>query len=142
MTKLSEFRLKRRVQFYETDAAGIVHFSCYLRYMEEAEHAFWRAAGLSVAPLESEYGWPRVAVACEYKAPLRFEDEFEILIRIAAMTGKSVRYACVLTMGEVLVATLSMTTVCVAKQAGEAFRAVPLPSVILDRFQVSAHDVA
>ena len=45
-----EFRLKRRVQFYETDAAGIVHFSTYFRYMEEAEHALWRDAGMSIAP--------------------------------------------------------------------------------------------
>ena len=45
----SEFRLKRRVHFYETDAAGIVHFSTYFRYMEEAEHALWRDAGLTIA---------------------------------------------------------------------------------------------
>ena len=76
LEKLSEFKLKRRVAFYETDAAGIVHFSCYLRYLEEAEHALWRAAGLSIAPRDSEYGWPRVAVTGEYGNPLRFEDEF------------------------------------------------------------------
>ena len=45
----SEFRLRRRVQFYETDAAGMVHFSWFFRYMEEAEHALWREAGLSIA---------------------------------------------------------------------------------------------
>ena len=44
-----EYRLKRRVQFYETDMAGIVHFSWFFRYLEEAEHAMWRAAGLSIA---------------------------------------------------------------------------------------------
>ena len=41
---LTEFRLQRRVQFYETDAAGIVHFSWFFRYLEEAEHALWREA--------------------------------------------------------------------------------------------------
>ena len=41
----SEHRMRRRVQFYETDAAGIVHFSWFYRYMEEAEHALWREAG-------------------------------------------------------------------------------------------------
>ena len=40
------FRYTRRVQFSETDLAGIAHFSTYFRYMEEAEHALWRAAGL------------------------------------------------------------------------------------------------
>ena len=58
--RLSEYRLKRRVQFYETDMAGIVHFSWFFRYMEEAEHALWRAAGLSIAPPDSAIGWPRV----------------------------------------------------------------------------------
>ena len=56
----SEYVHRRRVQFYETDAAGIVHFSWYFRYMEEAEHALWRAAGLSVPPPGGGVGWPRV----------------------------------------------------------------------------------
>ena len=49
MVAISEFRLTRRVHFYETDSAGIVHFSVFFRYMEEAEHAMWRAEGLSIA---------------------------------------------------------------------------------------------
>jgi YbgC/YbaW family acyl-CoA thioester hydrolase len=140
--KLSEYRLQRRVQFYETDAAGIVHFSCYFRYMEEAEHAFWRAAGLSIAPLESEYGWPRVAVSCDYRSPLRFEDEFEVWIRIVAMSSKSIRYACVMALGDVVVARLTMTTVCVSKDPAGSFRAVSLPPVMHERFQVSPDVIA
>jgi acyl-CoA thioester hydrolase len=141
LEKLSEFRLMRRVQFYETDAAGIVHFSCYLRYMEEAEHAFWRSAGLSVAPLETEYGWPRVAVSCDYRNPLRFEDEFEILIRIIAMSTRSMRYLCVLSLGDLHIATLTMTTVCVTRRQNEPMRAVALPPVMHERFQVSPNVV-
>ena len=61
-----EYRHTRRVQFYETDAAGIVHFSWFFRYMEEAEHALWREAGLSIHPPDAEIGWPRVGAACEF----------------------------------------------------------------------------
>ncbi len=68
----SEYRLKRRVHFYETDMAGIVHFSCFFRYLEEAEVAMWREAGLSIAG-ESEIGWPRVEASFEYYRPLKFE---------------------------------------------------------------------
>ena len=46
------FRYSRRVQFAETDLAGIVHFSMFFRYMEEAEHALWRAAGLTIGAAE------------------------------------------------------------------------------------------
>jgi len=139
LQKQSEFRLTRRVQFHETDAAGIVHFSCYFRYMEEAEHAFWRSVGLSVAPRDSPYGWPRVAVACDYRHPLRFEDEFEIRLRIAAMSERSVRYVCTIVLGAIVVAELTMTIVCVTRSSpNDPFRAVAMPAVMHERFQVSS----
>ena len=39
---------ERTVEFSETDMAGIVHYSNFFRYMESAEHAFFRALGFSV----------------------------------------------------------------------------------------------
>src|SRR5688500_8285711 len=83
--RCSRHRLRRRVQFYELDSAGIVHFSWYFRYMEEAEHALWRDAGLSIAPPGAEIGFPRVSATFEYHRPLRFEEEFDVSIRIAAI---------------------------------------------------------
>ena len=64
--------------------------------MEEAEHALWRAAGLSIAR-RSGIGFPRVAAAFDYHRPLRFEDEFDVRIRIVAIGEKSMRYVCALT---------------------------------------------
>ena len=62
--------------------------------MEEAEHALWRAAGLSIGAAEKTGGWPRVAAAFDYKSPLRFEDEFDVTVHIAEMTAPfdSVRF--------------------------------------------------
>jgi acyl-CoA thioester hydrolase len=68
----SEFRYQRRVQFAETDLAGIVHFSTMFRYMEEAEHALWRSCGLTIAERGSSLGWPRLNAALEFRHPLRF----------------------------------------------------------------------
>jgi len=81
----SEFRYQRRVQFAETDLAGIVHFSTMFRYIEEAEHAMWRACGLSIAERDGHLGWPRLRAALEFRSPLRFEEEFEVLVRITAV---------------------------------------------------------
>ena len=61
-----------------------MHFSCYYRYMEEAEHAFWRAAGLALTDAGT-LGFPRVSSAFEYHAPLRFDDEFDAELQIAAI---------------------------------------------------------
>jgi YbgC/YbaW family acyl-CoA thioester hydrolase len=133
---LSEFRLRRRVNFYETDCAGIVHFSWFFRYMEEAEHAMWRAAGLSIAP-SGDLGFPRVAASFDYIKPLRFEEEFEVHLRVAALTDKTIRYTCELTRGDVRIATGSTTVACVSVRPGEPMKAVPFPGEIAGRFEVA-----
>ncbi len=135
---ISEYRLRRRVQFYETDAAGIVHFSSYFRYMEEAEHALWRQAGMSIAPAGADIGWPRVAASFEYHRPLRFEDEFDVHICVVALTAKTIRYACVLEKDGERLATGALTIACVRKRPDEPVRAIEIPADIASRFQVTA----
>jgi acyl-CoA thioester hydrolase len=137
---LCEYKLKRRVNFYETDAAGIVHFSWFFRYMEEAEHALWREAGLSIHNGEANIGFPRVAASFDYHRPLRFEDEFEVWLRVAAITKKTIRYACMLTpsSGDLRkIATGSLTIACVRRQADETMTAIDIPGEIAARFQVA-----
>lgn len=126
--------LRRRVQFYETDAAGIVHFSNYLRYLEEAEHALWRENGLSISARDATLGWPRVAVSFDYRRPLRFEDEFELHLRVEQITQRTMRYGCRIECRGELVAEGGMTIVCVEKQPDHTMRAVAIPEDIAAAF--------
>ena len=130
-----EYRYQRRVQFYETDLAGIVHFSWFPRYMEEAEHAMWRAAGLSITPAGLDIGFARVSVSVEFHAPLFFEEEFQVHVRIAAISRRSIRYACAITRGDTKIATGTMAAVCVQRRPGETFRAVEIPAEVVDRLK-------
>ena len=139
---ISEYRLRRRVNFYETDAAGIVHFSTYFRYMEEAEHALWREAGLSVDAVGSEIGWPRVAASFEYHRPLRFEDEFDVHIRVVAIGAKTIRYLCSLEKDGVRLASGALTIACVRRRRDEPIKAIEIPPEIASRFQVSGESIA
>jgi YbgC/YbaW family acyl-CoA thioester hydrolase len=132
----SEYRLKRRVQFHETDMAGIVHFSWYFRYLEEAEHAMWRQAGLSIAG-GNGIAWPRVAASFEFLRPLRFEDEFEVLLRIVAKDARTLRYSGVITKGSEQIAAGAITVKCVSKRPGEPMRGMDIPPEIDALFQVA-----
>ena len=136
------YRYLRRVQFAETDQAGIVHFSWYFRYMEEAEHALWRAAGLSIAPADRVVVFPRVAASAEYLAPLRFEDEFEIEVRIESIGRRSIRYGCTIARGDTRIATGSMTVACAARRPDEGLQATDLPEEIAARLRPFAADEA
>lgn len=90
----STFRDRRRIEFYETDMAGIVHFSNFFRFMESAEHAFFRSLGLSLHRDDGAgmSGWARVQASCQYRAPLRYMDEVEIELSVRAKKRSSLAY--------------------------------------------------
>jgi acyl-CoA thioester hydrolase len=114
-----------------------VHFSWYFRYMEEAEHALWREAGLSIHPPESPIGWPRVAASCEFHRALRFEDEFDVLIRVSEVTRRTIAYKCTIQQGEERIATATMRIACVSKDEGGSMRSSEIPEEIQARLQTS-----
>ncbi len=129
----AEFIYRRRVQFAETDMAGIVHFSMYFRYMEEAEHALWRSLGLEIAPPGGRTGFPRVAASCDFKASLRFQDEFDVHVRVEAIGRRSIRYGFTLQRGDVLIGSGWMTSVSVETVPGAAARSIELPPEVAAR---------
>jgi YbgC/YbaW family acyl-CoA thioester hydrolase len=131
------FKYKRRLHFSETDMAGIAHFSVYFRFLEEAEHALWRAAGLSLGEVALTGGWPRVSASFDYRSPLRFEDEFEVAVRIGTVTRRSVQYEFTVTRGDVLVGTGSLTAVSTAREDGR-LRAVDIPQEMIARLRSAA----
>ena len=135
---LSEYRICRRVQFYEVDSAGIVHFSWFFRYMEEAEHAMWRAARLSIAPPGADVAFPRVSARFDYHQPLHFEEEVDVQIRIAALSEKTIRYTCEIVRGTARIASGELTVACVRTRPGEPMKAVPIPEAISSRFAVAS----
>jgi len=128
-----EVRLRRRVQFSETDTAGIVHFSNFFRYFEDAEHALWRAAGLSIHPEQAPIGWPRVAAACEYHRPLKFEQEFEIAVRIAELTKRTIRYGGEITSNGERIATGSWKIACVMRLPDGSMKSADIPADVAER---------
>lgn len=134
---ISEHHYYRRVQFADTDMAGVVHFSWIARYMEEAEHALWRAAGLSIVPEDASIGYPRVAVSIDFAAPLFFEDECDVHVRIVAISRRTIRYAHTITRGSTVIATGTMTAACVRKYP-TPMRAMDIPPEVLERLELSS----
>lgn len=123
------------MQFAETDQAGMVHFANFFRYMEEAEHALWRAAGMHIDSVNSELKWPRVAAAFDFKRPLRFEDEFEVLVGIGGVTARTIQYNHTIMRGEITVGVGTVTVACVQLGADHVLRAVEIPADLLGRLR-------
>jgi acyl-CoA thioester hydrolase len=137
-----EYRIVRRVEFSETDMAGIVHYSNFFRYMESAEHAFFRSIGFSVVPrkVDPPVGWPRVHAECDYRRPIRFEDKIEIQMYVTGKKSKSLTYGFwfrKLEGSEIVdVAQGSLTVVCVRHEGGR-MKAATIPDEIARKIQVA-----
>jgi len=136
-----EFHQTRHVEFAETDLAGIVHFANFFRYMEEAEHAFFRSLGLSV---HGEIGgrligWPRIHARCSYIAPLRFEEQFEVHLVVCGKRRKSIAYEFLFRrQGGELVARGKLAVVCASPDpATGRLRAVDIPRQIDEKIEVA-----
>lgn len=123
------FRVRRRVEFRDTDAAGIMHFSTFFTYMEAVEHEFLRDLGKSVMPSTDgpHLSWPRVAAQCEYLSPLRFEDEFEVELNVIKLGHKSITYGFKFLKDGTLHASGSLTAVCCLMQRGNPPKSEPVP---------------
>ena len=126
---------KRRVEFAETDAAGMVHFSIFFRYMEEAEHAVWRRAGMDIYANHEERSWPRIAAAFDFKAPLRFQDEFEVRTAIGAVSRSTIQWAHTLVRGDVVIGNGTVTAVYVAKHRDGSMKSEAIPAEITLRLR-------
>ena len=117
--------------------AGQVHFANFFRYMEEAEHAIWRKAGLRIAADGREHQWPRISAQCDFKSRLRVDDEFEVRTEMAKVTNRTIQWAHTMMRGETLVAQGTVTAVCVKLQPDGTFTAVAIPKQILERLQAA-----
>ena len=137
-----EFKAIRRVEFSETDMAGLMHFSNYFRFMEAAEQSFLRSLGLSVFKSgDPPLSWPRVHAECDYKLPLYFEDEVEIHLIVAEMKLKALTYVFKFrrlnATPPVQVARGVLTAVCVKHTEDGGMAACSIPKIVTDKIQTA-----
>lgn len=129
------FSISRRVEFRDTDAAGIVHFSVFFTYMEEAEHEFLRSLGLNILlnDAEGQLSFPRVSASCDYHSPLRFEDNVEMTIRLCHVGKSSISYEIEFATAGRTAANGKITAVCCRILPDGAIRPISIPDWIREK---------
>jgi 4-hydroxybenzoyl-CoA thioesterase/acyl-CoA thioester hydrolase len=132
------FATRRRVEFRDTDAAGIVHFSAFFFWMESTEHEFLRSLGLHVidrAADGAEQSWPRVSASCDYLSAARFGDELDVSVEVEAIGRSSVTYAFLFAHEARRVARGRIVAVRCLMRPGLKPEAVAIPADIVRRLE-------
>lgn len=74
-----KYQYKRLLQFYETDAMGIIHHANYVRILEEARLQFLRRLHNNTeGNILGEVNYPLVSCHVDYKLALRFNEEVTV----------------------------------------------------------------
>lgn len=126
----AQFTMTRRVQFAETDLAGIVHFSNFHKYMEETEHAFFRSLGLKIMqqmPDGTVVGWPRVRSSCNFEAPAYYDDVLEIDLNLLRRGVKSLTMSFLFRRDGTRIANGELKTVCCICKPGGTLESIEMP---------------
>lgn len=134
------FKTTRRVEFRDTDAAGMMHFSMFFVYMEQAEHEMLRHLGLSVH-CEDEQGpisFPRVAARCDYQLAVHFEDLLQIEVSVVRLGKKSVTYEFSFIHDGRPIASGQITTVCCRFESDGTPKSISIPTWIAEKLATVA----
>ena len=136
---MAPFTTRRRVEFRDTDAAGIVHFSAFFFWMESVEHELLRAAGVAVMDRGADgvdASWPRVSASCDYVSAVRFGDELDVAVSVEAIGRTSVTYAFEFAHDGRSVARGRVVAVRCLMRPGEKPESVAIPADIVRRLDV------
>lgn len=132
---MPEFITQRRVEFANTDMAGIVHFANFYRWMEEAEHEYFRSLGLTIMQKQADgsyIGWPRVSAACHFEAPAYHEDLLEIRLRVERIGFKSLTFYVEFYRDEKRLAYGRMKTACCLCGLETGLKSIEIPASYRD----------
>ncbi|KAF0095726.1 MAG: acyl-CoA thioester hydrolase [Puniceicoccaceae bacterium 5H] len=132
------FSFERRVGFAETDAAGLVHFSNFFRYMEEAEAALFRAIDWPLFTSEQGViaGFPKRAAECDYRRPLYFDDVFTIEVALRKLRASALTWQFTFRRGPDVCAYGQYTTIYARRDAAsEGIAPALVPDALRERLE-------
>ena len=123
-SEAASIEIRRRVDWMDTDAAGIYHWTTVARFAEAAEVALHNSLGIAGETFEAKVN-PRLSVHFEFQRPLRFNDEGVIQLRVDAVGRSSVRYQLQISDTEGLSVATGEILTCLVETDGSRSRPWP-----------------
>lgn len=99
-----------RVRYAETDRMGVVYYANYLVWFEVGRTEWLRDTGWSYREMEREgFALPVIEAHCEYRQPVRYDDDIEIRTQAALVTPIRIRFDYELVRGDQLMVASGYT---------------------------------
>ncbi len=116
-----------KVRFGETDAAGIVYYPNFYKWMDQATHEMFTGIEMSTRQMLSEKkGIPLVEASCQFKHALHFDDQIRIVTTVAEVKNKVFKLQHIFYLGDIVAAEGYEIRVWIDSSSGN-LKAVPIP---------------
>jgi acyl-CoA thioester hydrolase len=123
------FKIRKRVYYHDTDSEGVVYYSNYLKYFEEARTEQLLSKGIDLGKLSGEgIVFAVTSLDIKYRRPARYGDDLTVSSRIEKMKNTSIYYYHQITRGETLLIECATRLVTLGKH----FKPTAIPQNILD----------
>jgi len=132
---LSEpFRFPLTVYYEDTDAAGVVYYANYLKFMERARTEWLGSLGFGVAEFEAAHGVVFVVhrMEIEYRLPARLSDRLEATMELAELGRARMVALQQVRRGTSVLAEARVTLACVERSS---FRPARIPAELHGRLE-------
>ncbi len=131
------FSLPVRVYYEDTDAAGVVYYANYLKFMERARTEWLESLGFPLAAFERDHGVAFVVHRCEidYLQPARLNDALGVTVEVADRGAARLVARQKVLRGDTLLAQASVTLACVDTTR---WRPARLPPPLVQRLETLA----
>jgi acyl-CoA thioester hydrolase len=92
MLRNEPFSIEEYVRWSDVDAAGIVCYGAFVRFVEVAETELFRAAGMPYGKVFDTFNcWlPRVHFSADFHAPARLDEKLRVTAFVKALGATSV----------------------------------------------------
>jgi acyl-CoA thioester hydrolase len=133
----SPFRIPVRVYYEDTDAAGVVYYANYLKFMERARTEWLAAIGFPLAEFERAYGVVFVVHRCEidFRQPARLNDALMVSVEVLDRGASRLVARQEVLRDDVLLTEARVTLACVD---AARFRPVRMPAPLARRLEIAA----
>ena len=123
-----QFKYKVKIYYEDTDTGGVVYYANYLKYLERARSEAIYSLGLTNANLQKDHDTLIIVKSCniEYKKPVKFEDELEIISSILSKTKTSFTMLQIIKKNEEIISEATVQLVTVNKEG----KPIKIPEIL------------
>lgn len=114
---MTVFNLNIRIYIEDTDAAGIVYYVNYLKFMERARTEYLRHIGFGHYLLTEDYLFVVRKAQIDYKQPAKMDDELRVTAQIIKQGKASLVFEQCIYRQDTLLSRAQIDIACVAKQS-------------------------